>query len=133
VHREYEFGHKVSVVATSKECFIIGMKAYHGNPFDRHTLDDVILQTESITGFKAKEIYVDRGYRWHNYKGKAEVRIAGIERKRLKVSARKWLKLRSVIEAVIEHANTDGRLGRDYIHGREGDNINAIISGCETT
>ncbi len=129
-HKKYEFGCKVSVVATSSECFVMGMKAYHGNPYDGHTLDDAILQAENITGFKAKEIYVDRGYRGHNYKGGAEVRIAGRGRKRLKASVRKWLKRRSAIEAVIGHAKTDGRLGRNYLHGREGDKINAILCGC---
>ncbi|MCP4374371.1 MAG: IS5 family transposase [Deltaproteobacteria bacterium] len=130
VHKKYEFGCKVSVVATSKECFIMGMKAYHGNPYDGHTLDDAVLQAESITGFKAKEIYVDRGYRGHNYRGDAEVRIAGRGRKRLRASVRKWLKRRSAIEAVIGHTKTDGRLGRNYLLGREGDEINAILSGC---
>ena len=129
-HKKYEFGCKVSVVATSKECFIMGMKAYHGNPYDGHTLDDAILQAESITGLKAKEIYVDRGYRGHNYKGEGEVRIAGRGRKSLKASVKKWLKRRSAIEAVIGHAKTDGRLGRNYLQGREGDKINAILSGC---
>jgi IS5 family transposase len=129
-HKKYEFGCKVSVVATSRECFVMGMKAYHGNPYDGHTLDDAVLQTESITGFKAREIYVDRGYRGHNYRGEAEVRIAGRGRKRLKASVRKWLKRRSAIEAVIGHAKTDGRLGRNYLLGREGDKINAILSGC---
>ncbi len=129
-HKKYEFGCKVSVVATSKECFIMGMKAYHGNPYDGHTLDDAVLQAESITGFKAKEIYADRGYRGHNYKGEAEVRIAGRGKKRLKASVRKWLKRRSAIEAVIGHAKTDGRLGRNYLHGIDGDKINAILSGC---
>ncbi len=129
-HKKYEFGCKVSVVATSKECFIMGMRAYHGNPYDGHTLDDAVLQAESITGFNAREIYVDRGYRGHNYRGEAEVRVAGRGRKRLKASVRKWLKRRSAIEAVIGHAKTDGRLGRNYLLGREGDKINAILSGC---
>jgi IS5 family transposase len=31
---------------------------------------------------------------------------------------------------VIGHAKTDGRLGRNYLHGRDGDGINAILSGC---
>jgi IS5 family transposase len=43
---------------------------------------------------------------------------------------RKWLKRRSAIEAVIGHAKTDGRLGRNFLRGGEGDNINAILSGC---
>lgn len=128
--KKYEFGCKVSVAATSRECFVMGMKAYHGNPYDGHTLDDAVLQAESISGLKAKEIYVDRGYRGHDYRGDAEVRIAGRGRRRLKASLRKWLKRRSAIEAVIGHAKTDGRLGKNYLLGRHGDEINAILSGC---
>ncbi len=129
-HKKYEFGCKVSVTATSKECFIVGMKAHHGNPYDGHTLKESVLQVERVTGLPAKEIYVDRGYRGHNYKGSAEVHVAGRGRMRLKVSVRKWLKRRSAIEAVIGHAKTDGRLGRNYLIGKEGDRINAILSGC---
>jgi IS5 family transposase len=135
-HKKYEFGCKVSVAATSKECFILGMKAYHGNPYDGHTLEGSITQTERISGFKANDIYVDRGYRGHNYTGEALVHIAGRGTKKLKASVRRWIKRRSAIEAVIGHAKTDGRLGRNYLHGREGDNIavvplgNAILSGC---
>ncbi len=62
-HKKYEFGCKVSVAATSRECFIVGIKAHHGNPYDGHTLNDALLQAEHITGLKAMEIYVDRGYR----------------------------------------------------------------------
>ncbi len=58
------------------------------------------------------------------------VHIAGRGTKKLKASVRRWIKRRSAIEAVIGHAKTDGRLGRNYLHGREGDNINAILSGC---
>jgi len=129
-HKKYEFGCKVSVAATSKECFIVGMKAYHGNPYDGHTLNDAVMQTEHIAGLKTQDIYVDRGYRGHNYKGQAVVHVAERGTRKLKVSMRKWLRRRSAIEAVIGHAKTDGRLGRNFLSGREGDNINAMLSGC---
>ncbi len=131
-HKKYEFGCKVSVAATSKECFIVGMKVHHGNPYDGHTLKESVLQAESITGLKAKEIYVDRGYRGHNYEGQAVVHVAGRGMRKLKGSIRKWLKRRSAIEAVIGHAKTDGRLGRNYLIGRVGDNINAILLDVDT-
>ena len=37
-HKKYEFGCKVSIVSTSKDNWIIGMQAVHGNPYDGHTL-----------------------------------------------------------------------------------------------
>jgi len=90
----------------------------------------VVLQAEQITGIRTQDIYVDRGYRGHNYKGQAVVHVAGRGTRKLKVSMRKWLKRRFAIEAVIGHAKTDGRLGRNFLRGREGDNTNAIPSGC---
>ncbi len=89
-HKKYEFGCKVSVAATSKECFVVGMKVHHGNPYDGHTLEEVVSQTERVSGFKARDIYVDRGYRGHNYTGQAMVHIAGRGARKLRVSVRKW-------------------------------------------
>lgn len=129
-HKKYEFGCKVSVVATSKECFIVGIKAYHGNPYDGHTLEDAVVQAERVSGLKARDIYVDRGYRGHTYTGEAKVHVAGRGIKKLKASLRKWIRRRSAIEAVIGHAKTEGRLGRNYLLGKEGDKINAILAGC---
>lgn len=58
------------------------------------------------------------------------IHIAGRGKRKLKESLGKWLRRRSAIEAVIGHAKTDGRLGRNYITGEEGDKINAILCGC---
>jgi len=38
--------------------------------------------------------------------------------------------LNAAIEPVIGHIKNDGRLGRNYLKGAEGDRINAILSGC---
>ncbi len=35
---------------------------------------------------------------------------------------------RSAIEAVIGHSKMDGHLGRNFLHGRLGDRINAVMS-----
>jgi IS5 family transposase len=72
-HKKYEFG-------------VVGMKAYHGSPYDGHTLNDAVIQTERISGLKARDIYVDRVYRGHNYTGEALVHIAGRGTKKLKAS-----------------------------------------------
>jgi len=36
-HKKYEFGCKVSVATTSKDNFVLGVQAFHGNPYDGHT------------------------------------------------------------------------------------------------
>lgn len=42
MHKQYEFGVKVGIVSTSKECFVIGAKSLPGNPYDGHTLKDCV-------------------------------------------------------------------------------------------
>ena len=45
---------------------------------------------------------------------------------------KKELRRRSAVEAVIGHLKTNGRLGRNFLKGRDGDKINAILeAGCE--
>ncbi len=46
--KRYEFGAKVGIVCTQKEGFDIGMRSYAGNPYDGHTLDDMLCQAEAI-------------------------------------------------------------------------------------
>ena len=41
---------------------------------------------------------------------------------------RRELRRRSAIEAVIGHCKTDRHLGRNFLHGRLGDRINAVMS-----
>ena len=129
-HKRYEFGCKVSIATTSKDNFVVGTQALHGNPYDGHTLNEAIEQAERLGDFEAKEIYVDRGYRGHDYEGPAKVHLARTGMRKVKPSLRRWLKRRSAIEPVIGHMKTDGRLGRNYLLGVEGDRINAILCGA---
>jgi transposase, IS5 family len=128
-HKKYEFGNKSGFVTTSKECFIIGAKAFKGNPYDGHTLKQNIEQTESLTGEKVKDIIADLGYRGHNYDGEAEVHI--IRRHRYKdYKMKKRKRQRPAIEPIIGHMKNYRRLGRNYLSGFKGDEINTILSVC---
>jgi len=129
-HKRYEFGCKVSIATTSKDNFVVGMQALHDNPYDGHTLDGAVEQAERLGDFIAQSIFVDMGYRGHNYEGPAKVHLARRGLRKVKPSLRRWLKRRSAIEPVIGHMKNDGRLGRNYLHGQEGDRINAILCGA---
>ena len=61
--KRFEFGTKVGIVCTQKENFVVGMRSYPGNPYDGHTLDDMLQQSEIITSTTAKTVVVDLGYR----------------------------------------------------------------------
>jgi IS5 family transposase len=129
-HKRYEFGCKVGVVTTMKRPFVIGIQAFKGNPFDGHTLSQSIEQAERLGLFKAEDVYVDRGYRGHDYKGNAIVHIVRLGWRKLPRGLRRLLKRRSVVEAVIGHSKNECRLARNYLLGVEGDKINAILCGC---
>jgi len=129
-HKRYEFGCKVGVVTTMKKPFVVGIQAFEGNPFDGHTLSDSIEQAERLGSFQAEEIYLDRGYRGHDYKGNAIVHIVRSGWRKLPRTLRHWFKRRSVVEAVIGHSKNECRLSRNHLLGTEGDKINALLCGC---
>lgn len=129
-HKKYEFGCKVSIATTSKDNFVVGAQAFHGNPYDGHTLKASLEQAERLARFKAKDVFVDLGYRGHDYEGDAKIHVGNRGKKKKPPSLRKWLKRRSAIEPVIGHMKNDGRLGRNYLLGEEGDRMNAILCGA---
>ena len=126
-HKRYEFGVKASIATTSKSNFVVGGMALPGNPYDGHTLTRALAQVRQMTGSVIEEAFVDRGYRGH---GETQTTVfisgqkRGIKTQRLKRS----LKRREAIEPVIGHLKSDGLLGRNYLKGTEGDQMNVMLS-----
>lgn len=132
VHKRYEFGNKVGLVTTSRDNWIVGVQAFHDNPYDGHTLAACLAETKRYTGWQPVEAYVDRGYRGHSVDPKAtKVHIVDWKQMKRKTrSVRYWFKRRSAIEPVIGHVKTDNRMSRNYLKGRDGDQINAVLCAC---
>jgi len=129
-HKKYEFGCKVSMVSTSKDNWIIGIQALHGNPFDGHTLGDAIAQAERLCGFHPEEAFCDKGYRGYEKIPGTMVHLADRKKSSMKPSCWKWFKRRNAIEPLFGHLKADHRMDRNYLSGREGDKINAILAAC---
>lgn len=127
-HKKYEFGVKVSVATTNRDNFVVGMLAEHGNPYDGHTLGRALAQIQQITGEAVKRCFVDRGYRGHGVTD-CEVLISGRKRG-MTPQLKKELKRRNAVEPVIGHLKADGKLGRNWLKGRIGDQINALLCGA---
>jgi len=128
-HKRYEFGCKVGIAATNREGLFIAALAFEGNPYDGHTLKATAAKTEEVTGVAIQRLYVDKGYRGNDYDGKAKVMISGSKRG-LTPTMKRELKRRSAIEPMIGHAKNDGRLGRNYLLGIDGDKINALLAAA---
>ena len=127
----YEFGVKVSLTTTNKRCkgsqFILHAKALPGNPYDGHTLKEVIAETEALTGREIERTYVDRGYVGHDAPKPGRVFKSG-QKRGVHGQIKKELRRRPAIEPVIGHCKSDGHLGRNFLKGRLGDQINAVMS-----
>lgn len=102
-------------------------RALPDNPYDGHTLRDVIDRTETLTGCAIERAYVDKGYRGHDAQNPRRIFISGQKRGVFGVIKRE-LRRRSAIEPIIGHLKTDGHLGRCYLKGRAGDAANVILS-----
>lgn len=134
VHKRYEFGNKVGMVTTSRDNWIVGIESYHGNPYDGHTLKASLEQVERLTGWSAKDAYVDLGYRGHGYGGETDVHIVNYRTvKKLTRTAKHWSKRRAAIEPIFGHVKHDHRMSRNYLKGTEGDRMNALLGGCGFT
>lgn len=123
--KRYEFGVKVGIVCTQQEGFVTGIRSYPGNPYDGHTLDDLLQQSETLTQVPVKTVAVDLGYR-----GRHDTQAQIIHRgKKLGKRQKQRLRRRSMLEAMIGHMKNDGLLGRCHLKGNSGDAIHALLCG----
>lgn len=129
-HKRYEFGQKISVATSNRGNWILSASLCQGNPYDGHTLASTLTLTESNTGVTVTDAYVDKGYRGHDYEGDATVHLAGSSRRGLSRTKRKRCRRRSAIEPIIGHMKSDHRMGRCFLTGLLGDEINAILAAA---
>jgi transposase, IS5 family len=128
--KKYEFGSKVSVAASQKSNIILAVKSFKGNPNDNKTLDLTLEQQERMTGVRAKTAIVDRGYKSQK-RGETQVFAPSNGAGKTtaeKAKARKYFRRRAAIEPVIGHLKSDFGMGRNYLKGEAGDEINAILA-----
>lgn len=129
-HKRYEFGQKVSVTTTNRGNWIVGVNLCRNNPYDGHTLATAVTTTEQITGVGVTDAYVDKGYRGHDYSGSATIHIAGSSSRKLTQTQKKRRKRRSAVEPKIGHLKSDNRMGRCFLKGLIGDELNAILAAA---
>ena len=94
-----------------------------------HTLQPTIDQAEAMSGVAVGRAYADKGFKGHDYEGPALVILSGRKRG-LTPQMKRELRRRSAIEPMIGHAKNDGRLGRNYLLGHDGDRINALLAAA---
>lgn len=123
-HKRYEFGCKVGLAVTLKQGFALSAQAFHGNPYDGHTLSQTLSQAQRLTGVSIERAMVDKGYKGHDVTD-SKVYISGT--RNLGLSLKRALRRRSSIEPHIGHMKQEGKLGRNYLKGILGDQLNALL------
>lgn len=126
----YAFGVKVGIASTLRGNLIVGARAFHGNPYDGHTLNEQLEQaTILMQDSKAKPVtvFVDLGYRGVDADN-PEVHIVHRGKvKRISDQERKLLKRRQAIEPIIGHLKADNRMDRCHLKGERGDRLHAVL------
>ena len=130
-HKPYEFGCKVSITTTNARSpggqFVLHAKAFHGRPYDGHTLGGVLTETQALTGIEIKRVYVDKGYVGHNTPKPLRVYRSG-QKRGVHGQIKRELRRRAAIEPVIGHLKSEGHLDRNFLKGRSGDHANAVLT-----
>lgn len=125
-HKPYEFGSKTSLVVTEKKGLALTVTAHEGSPFDGHLLEEVLVKAEEMSGKRIQRVLVDKGYKGHGIQDR-QVLMSGTQG--LIPSLKRLLKRRQAIEPWIGHMKSDGKLGRCYLKGCRGDQMQAILVG----
>jgi IS5 family transposase len=128
--KQYEFGNKVSVAVSSRGGWFVGAKSFTGNPYDGHTLAAQMKQVESLIANRVGEVYVDMGYRGHDYDGAVTVHVDKRRRGRTPQARWRWMKRRAAVEPSIGHLKSEHRLERNRLKGTAGNEINAIMAAA---
>lgn len=132
-HKPYEFGVKVSVATPLHRSqggqFVAHVQALPGNPYDGHTLAEVIPDLEQTIGAEVERIVTDAGYRGHHApkEKRFQVYVAG-QKRGLSPAIKRAFRRRSAVEPVIGHLKNEHRMGRNHLTGSAGDAINAVMA-----
>ena len=127
LNKPYELGNKVGIGVSGRGNFIIGLKSFHDNPYDGHTLDQTVNAIKRVVEDFAGKYFVDLGYRGNNFSEKSKV-YTPRTKKALSKEDKLMMKRRSAIEPIIGHLKNFCRMGRNYLKGKIGDIINPFIS-----
>ena len=126
----YEFGVKVGIASTHSGNLIVGARAFHGNPYDGHTLNEQLEQASILMqdrAVKPATAFVDLGYRGVDGDNPDVHIVHRGKSKRISEQERKQLKRRQAIEPIIGHLKADHRMDRCHLKGEQGDRLHAVL------
>lgn len=128
-HKRFEFGSKVSVIVDQSSGIIMGAINFTETIHDSKTVPKALEQYERLNGEQPKQVFVDRGYRGIQEYKTAKIKIPKPNKNITKQVVKGHIK-RAAIEPVIGHLKRNYRMGRNYLKGIFGDNVNVIYAAA---
>src|SRR5690606_32385002 len=126
----YEFGVKVGIASTLQGNLIVGARAFQGNPYDGHTLNEQLEQASILmqdSRSKPATAFVDLGYRGVDAENPEVHIVHRGKSRRISEQERKLLRRRQAIEPIIGHLKADHRMDRCHLKGERGDRLHAVL------
>lgn len=131
-HKQFEFGNKIGLMATSKNLIITAISSFKGNPHDSKTIAPLLEQMQNNLDFTPSEVIYDRGGKGQKQIGDTTISTPSKPLKRdseyQKRVKRKKFRRRAAIEPLISHLKSDHRLGQNYLSGEKSPQINAFLA-----
>lgn len=115
----------------TKAVGVLGVNSFASVPFDGHTIPEMLTQNKSLTGGYPAAASCGRGYQ-----GSAgqifstQFYIQGKSSMDANDSLKKKLLGRAGIDPVIGHMKAGHRIGRNFLPGTRGDQIDSVMSAC---
>lgn len=133
-HKKYEFGLKASIALTRNSGIAVGALCFSNNPYDGHTLPEVIKQVGALRGSSPTGAICDRGYRGKSKIDETRVFTPKSPRKNAtayeKRKARMRFRRRAGIEPIIGHLKKQFGLGRNFLKGNDGSMMNVMLAAA---
>ncbi|MER8441287.1 transposase, partial [Mesorhizobium sp. M1393] len=100
-------------------------------PYDGHTLGAILADMEKTLGHAISRVLAAAGYRGHNAPESHKFRVfTSGQKRRVTPAIKRQMRRRSAIEPVIGHIKAEHRMGRNYLAGKQGDAVNAILAAA---
>ena len=128
-HKKFEFGSKASFLVCQETGIIMGALNFTETLHDSKTLPEVLEQHQRLVGKEAAEVFVDRGYKGMTRYKSSTIHVPKPDKKITKSKRKRHIR-RAAIEPIIGHLKSDYRLGRNYLKGILGDQINVIMAAA---
>jgi len=133
-HKKFEFGSKVSFAITKTTNVIVSVVTFKGNPYDGDTLKDTLDFHQKITGKRAAQATVDRGYQGQKMIDGTLIHTPkppkATDSASNKQAARTRFRRRAAIELIFSHAKHDHCMAKSYLKGFAGNQINALMAAA---